>query len=97
MTKNRNITLEDRIDLTMSPHLFKDIKTECHICRSGRKRNLRPLIYYINGKFEAIFECERCKLTGGTSNDLGRPSYRYRDSEQMKGVWCERFKDEKDE
>ena len=29
----------------------------------------------INGQFEAVFECERCKLTGDTSNNLGRLGY----------------------
>jgi len=52
-------------------------------------------MYYINGKSKAIFECELCKLTGGTSNDRGRPGYRSRNSEQIKDVWHEHFKDNK--
>ena len=95
MGKSGKLTFEERINETVFPHLFEGIEAKCHICGSGRKRNLRPRIYLVKNKFQAIFVCMRCELTGGTSDDLGRPSYRYRNSGQMIDVWREHFKDER--
>ena len=55
MGKSGKSTLEERINETVFPHLFEGIEAKCHICGSGRKRNLRPRIYLIKNKFQAIF------------------------------------------
>jgi hypothetical protein len=86
MGKSGKLTFEERINETVFLYLFEGIEAKCHICGSGRKRNLRPRIYLIKNKFQAIFVCMRCELTGGISDDLGRPSYRYRNSGQMRDV-----------
>ena len=61
MGKSGKSTLEERINETVFPHLFEGIEAKCHICGSGRKKNLRPRIYLIKNKFQAIFVCMRCE------------------------------------
>ena len=59
MGKSGKSTLEERINETVFPHLFEGIEAKCHICGSGRKRNLRPRIYLKKISFRRyLFVCD---------------------------------------